>query len=294
MKKLIQLLVMFVFHFCYLSAQTAAVDKPEMFDPDSILVGGRALPKVLLVGSFHFEYYNLDAHKTGEEEQVDILSSQKQLEMQELMAYIYKFKPNKIAVESGPVTGYLMRRYEDYRNGLMPLKRDETEQIGFRVMEHFNLDTIYGVNDWPLVFDLYDGKDSLTFRPVLDSIYENWDFKNDDEMSKRYSEYYDYDDKLALKIPLLDFFKYMNSDKALARGYGAYLTGDFKLGDKRGADALAMHWYSRNLRIFRHLQQITTSPEDRILVLFGAGHIQILKQLFESSPEYELVKFGDL
>lgn len=294
MKKLIQMLVMFVFHFCYLSAQTAAVDKPKMFDPDSILVGGRPLPKVFLVGSFHFSYYNLDAHKTEEEEQVDILSAQKQLEMQELMAYIYKFKPNKIAVESGPITGYLMRRYEDYRNGLVPLKSDETEQIGFRVMEHFNLDTIYGVNDWPLVYDLYDSKDSLTFRPVLDSIYDNWDFKNDDEMSKRYSEYYDYDDKLALKISLLDFFKYMNSDKALARGYGAYLTGDFKLGDKRGADALAMHWYSRNLRIFRHLQQITTSPEDRILVLFGAGHIQILKQLFESSPEYELVKFGDL
>jgi len=86
----------------------------------------------------------------------------------------------------------------------------------------------------------------------------------------------------------------MNSEKVLNRGFGAYLIGDFKLGNTRGADALAMHWYSRNLRIFRHIQQITTSPDDRILVLYGSGHIQLLNQLFECSPEYNYIKFNEL
>jgi hypothetical protein len=128
----------------------------------------------------------------------------------------------------------------------------------------------------------------------MDSIYKDWDFRSDDPVSNLYKTWYGYKDQLALTMPLLDYFKYSNSDKVLNRGYGAYLAGDFKLGNTRGADALAMHWYSRNLRIFRNLQQITTSPEDRVLVLFGSGHIQILKQLFECSPEFRLIKFNDL
>jgi hypothetical protein len=54
-----------------------------------------------------------------------------------------------------------------------------------------------------------------------------------------------------------------------------------------------MYWYSRNLRIFRNIQNIST-PEDRVMVLFGAGHMSILKNLFECSPEYDLLKFNGL
>ena len=93
---------------------------------------------------------------------------------------------------------------------------------------------------------------------------------------------------------MLEYFKHMNSDKILSRGYGAYLIGDFKLENNRGADALSLYWYNRNLRIYRNIQRITDSQEDRILVVFGSGHIQILKQLVESSPEYQLVKFNEL
>ncbi len=162
------------------------------------------------------------------------------------------------------------------------------------MMDRFKLDTIYGVDDGTLLGDLYDGRDSLAFRPVLDTIYADWDFSSNDTLSKLYKRYYDYDDELSVQYNLLDYFKFLNSDKVLNRGYGAYLVGDFELGDVRGADALAMHWYSRNLRIYRHIQQITTSPDDRILVIFGSGHVQILKHLFECSPQYKLVKFNEL
>ena len=270
----------------------ATAQKPA--DPDSFLVGNRKLPVVFMVGSFHFEYYNLDAHVTDKKLQVDIKSPQKQAELKQLLDYIAKFKPTKIAVESGRNTGYLMKRYRDYKNGTYELKKDEREQIGFRLMERFRLDTIYGVDDWTLADALSESKDSNAVRPILDSIFRDWDFRSNDTISKLYSAWYGYNDQLAKKIPLLTHFRYLNSDKALMRGYGAYLNGDFTLGNTRGADALALHWYSRNLRIYRHIQQITTSPDDRILILFGAGHIQILKQLFESSPEYKLIKFNEL
>ncbi len=263
-------------------------------NPDDILVGKRKQPSVLFVGTFHFAYYNLDAHKIEKNKQIDILSEQKQRELDELLDYVSKFKPTKIAIEAGSNTGYLMHRYRDWKIGKRKLSKDEIEQIGFRLLDRFKLDTIYGVNDQPLLYDLYDGKDSNSFRPVLDTIYNDWDFQSDDAISKLYSEYYKNNDELSIKLSLLNYFKYLNSDKNLNRGFGGYLVGDFKLGNTRGADALAMHWYSRNLRIFRHIQQITSSPDDRILVLYGKGHVEILKHLVECSPEYKLVKFGDL
>lgn len=263
-------------------------------DPDSVLVGGRKQPAIFLVGTFHFAYYNFDAHKTSKENQVDILSDKKQKELNELLEYIYKFKPTKIAVESGPITGYLIKRYQAYKKGERKLGKDEIEQMGFRLLDKFNLDTIYGINDQGIFGDLYDCKDSLVIRPILDSISKGYDYMSDDPISKLYREFYKENDSLAGKVSLLEYFKYRNSDKVLDRGFGAYLNGDFKLGNKRGADMMALEWYSRNLRIYRHIQQITKSPEDRILVIMGWGHITVLKHLLECSPEFKLVKFNQL
>lgn len=261
-------------------------------DPDDILVSKEGQPSVLLVGSFHFAYYNLDAHVTKEEDQVNVLLPERQKEMEELVDHIARFKPTKIVVESGRNTGYLMHNFREYKSGIRPLKSDEMEQIGFRLMKRFDLDTIYGVNAGTIVGSLYDHADSLVLRPILDSIYTDWDFRSDDEISKRYSAWYNHTDSLELHQTLLQSFINMNSEKAYLRGYGAYLNGDFELGTYEGADALAMHWYSRNLRIYRNIQRVTTSPEDRILVIYGAGHMGILYHLFLSDPAYRLVPFS--
>lgn len=286
MKKYSLLIVLSLLFFNSFAQTTKEVDQ--------ILLCKGPKPTVFLVGSFHFAYYNFDAHKIDKKDQIDILSPEKQKEVKALMNYIYKFKPTKIAVESGPNTGYLMTRFRAWKRGERKLGKDEMEQIGFRLIDKFNLDTIYGVNDQPLILDLYDGKDSLCMRPPLDSIYEDWDFSSTDTLSKLYSAYYKAMDKLTLNMSLLDYFKYTNTNEVLNRGYGAYLIGDFKLGDTRGADALSMHWYNRNLRIYRKIQQISTSPNDRILVLFGRGHIEILNQLFQCSPEFNYIPFNNL
>ena len=46
--------------------------------------------------------------------------------------------------------------------------------------------------------------------------------------------------------------------------------------------------------MMKKIQMVETTPEDRIMVLVGAGHSSILRQQFESTPEYELVEFGEL
>ena len=113
-------------------------------------------------------------------------------------------------------------------------------------------------------------------------------------MMKDTGDWYDIDDKLTYEMPLLDYFKFQNSDKVIDRMHGHYVLDD-GYDDTNSMDGwFLMSWYSRNLRIFKNLQRIKTTEGDRILVIFGAGHISILKHQLEASPEYELVKFNDL
>ncbi len=265
----------------------------ELYNPDTVLVTENGAPKVLLVGCYHFAYYNLDAHKTDDDKQVDVLSDKRQKEMEELVKYIAEFKPTKIAIESGENTHKLMEQFREYEKGKRELGRDEREQIGFRLMKQFKLDTVYGVDDESFVTDVFNSGDS-SMMEFIGARFDEYDFQSEDYMDQQYAKLYALEDELKLKTSMLAYFKHMNSDKMLTLNYGSYLVGDFKLDKNRGTDALALYWYNRNLRIFSNIQKIANSESDRVVVIFGSGHVQILKQLFESSPEFELIKFNDL
>lgn len=266
------------------------VNGQKLKDPDFFLVPHKdSLPKIFLVGTFHFEYYNADAYKIDKSKQVDILSDQKQKELKQLLDYVSIFKPTKICVEA-PDKWKTMDKYRLYKAGKKELAKDEVQQITFRLMDKFNLDTIYSIDARTIADELPETKDSTIIKPYFDTIFANYNFKS----NKNYIKLFNYDTELSVTLPLLEYFKYLNSSKRLERDYGGYLVGDFKNGKYDGADALATYWYDRNLRIFRNIQRITTSPTDRILVLFGAGHIAVLDQLLKSSPEYNYIKFNDL
>lgn len=275
---------------CCIASPSAA--QHGRFDPDSILIGDRSLPQILLLGCFHFDYPGLDAHKTPKENEVDVLSPERQREMEQLMDVILRFRPNKLVMETEG--GTLMSAYRRHQREKVPLGRNEYYQIGFRVMDRMGLDTLYAADAVPLVYDLETSPDSNRYHPWLDSLYNGWDWGGPDIASQRYKELYEFQDRFAHDHTLLETFLLLNDDHMLDRTYGAYLNGGFLLDGYRGADILSIHWYNRNLRIFRNIQRLTTSPEDRILVVFGAGHMGILNQLFASTPEYKLVRLADL
>lgn len=284
-------------HFKYylllfgLLLSTLITNAQTIKDPDEFLIpkGIDSLPKIFLLGTFHFGYPNLDANKVDKSKQIDILSEQKQKELQKLLDYIALFKPTKICIEA-PVKWKAMEKYRKYKTGEKDLGRDEIQQIAFRLVDRFKLDTIYSVDASTIADDLTETKDSSVIKPYIDEIFKDYTFKANSD----YKKWVEYETELNTKIPLFDYFKYFNSPKRFLRDYGYYLLGDFKNGKYNGADALATYWYDRNLRIFRNIQQVTTSPNDRILVLFGAGHISVLDQLLKCTPEYDYIKFDDL
>ena len=184
-----------------------------------------------------------------------------------------------------------MHRKAEVGAGNEKPRRQEIDQLAFRLMNQFNLDTLYGTDARGMISDIAELEGG---QPYVKNIMEEYDWKSDSPMSKAFSKLYQYMDEVTLNHSLLDVFKFMNTNEAINYMHGAYTVGDFKLDDNKGADALAMLWYSRNLRIFKNIQEIGATSDDRVLVLYGAGHVPILKQLFECSPEYDVVEFGEL
>lgn len=281
MKHLLILLIFITLGSCDTKESKNTIKNPSEHFP-------KEKAKVLVVGSFHFDYPGFDYNKTSDEDKIDVLKDPKKSEVTELVAYIKKFKPNKIAIEaSAKWDGTAKLR--KYNTGEYRDQRDERFQLGVRIASELKLDTLYAVNAWGLS-DQMEKTDS-TF---IKNLFKDYDFKNDDPYTTYMTNWFNYESKLASKVHLLDLFKSMNTKESHDYGYGAYLVGDFKLDNYRGADVLAIWWYSRNLRIFRNIQEITESKNDRILVIIGNGHASILRQLLETSPEYDFIEFDSL
>ena len=265
--------------------------QPTVPNPDDILIGDRPQPHVMLLGTFHFDYPGLDAHVTDTAKQVDVMDAKRQRELDELLEVILRFKPTKICLEAQG--DRLWHEYQEHKAG-KALGRNEYYQLGFKIMDRAGLDTLYAVDAQPLVVDLRYGSDSARHIPWIDPLFEGWDWGGPDEISPRYDALYAAQDTYRASHTLLEGFLAMNDDHAVDRGLGAYLNGGFLLRVQDGADILSIHWYSRNLRIFRNIKRITTTPDDRILVIFGAGHMGILKHLFQCDPMYGVVTLQQL
>ena len=58
-------------------------------------------------------------------------------------------------------------------------------------------------------------------------------------------------------------------------------------GDWAGADLLA-DWYRRNARIFTNVMRIVDSPDERVLVIIGSGHLGLLREAVSNDPTLRL------
>jgi Family of unknown function (DUF5694) len=204
-----------IFLFC----TTHSVIAQNIKYADDFLVANKdSLPKVLLVGTFHFEYYNLDAHKVDKDKQIDILTDQKQKELKELLDYISIFKPTKICIEAFPEWN-AVKKYNEYKAGQKKSVKDERYQIAFKLMDRFKLDTAYSINAESIANDFQSTKDSTLFMPYLQNLYDGYSDKD----NPNYVKWRDYKTTLTTKISLLKYFKYLNSQNNLHRDFGAYL-----------------------------------------------------------------------
>jgi len=242
---------------------------------------------VLTLGTFHFNFPNLDVQQIDQSDQIDVLHSTYQKEIEEIVSDLSKFKPTIIVIERRPDQQFIVDSlYQEYLTGTYQLSRREDEQIGFRLAKAAAIKTLYCVDEWgnfnENVSTIMEGKDSIQTQQ-----FESFYYNNLDSMKKT---------KLKPTIRANGIRKelLLISDKqTIKESLGDYLVGIFKYEAKEndflGVDFETGRWFNRNLKILRNIQRIEVLSSDRIVVIFGSGHLNLLNYFFECSPEYELV-----
>jgi hypothetical protein len=250
--------------------------------------GGVKPVKVMLVGTLHFAYQNLDLHKTEKKNQRNILSQQSQTELQAVLDVLRAYKPTRICLESKDQQ-WLDSCYRVFDDNTLKTQPNERVQIGFRLAKELRLAKVYAVDAGELIND-WNNADSVLLEKILgsDSVANK---RHADSLGRIYAKYYTYTDSICANVPLLDAFMFINEPRNLQLNHGAYLSGYFNTLSHYGPDFLSTWWVNRNLRIFNKVLLTKPMAEDRVMLLFGFGHVPLLKQCFESSPEFTYVDF---
>jgi Family of unknown function (DUF5694) len=238
------------------------------------VVSGRA--EVLVVGSYHMANPGQDIFNVQAD---DVLTPKRQAEMAEVIAILKKFQPTRIAVERNPGDRRTSQDYADYLSGKHELTRNEIEQIGFRLAKELAHDTVYGVDtDGEFPYPRLVKYAKATSRAKeLDALMAEWG-----EKSKAMDGY-------LRSHTILETLLYLNSEQRVAEDVGFYYRQAHfgERWDWAGAD-LVSDWFRRNMRIYSNAIQVLESPRDRVLIVFGYGHLGWLRQNFASDPTVHL------
>ena len=237
----------------------------------------QASAQVLILGTHHFDNPGRDVVQVAVP---DVLLPEKQAEIAEVVDALISFQPTKIAIEMLPASAATLdNEFANYCSGSLALSRSERHQLGFRVAARLAHPRLYPIDD--------PGRD-LPFEALLDYAQQHTPGFVE-QFQQTVAEWEAEDKRLQQSKTVRQILRHYNTPQYIAHNHSIYLTCvSIGAGDTYiGADLLAA-WYHRNIRIFANLQHIV-EPSDNILVIFGAGHTAILRELVNSTNNMELI-----
>ncbi len=242
----------------------------------------RPRAEVLVLGVYHMNNPGRDVFNTQAD---DVLSPRRQAEIAQVVALLEGFRPTKIAVEAGFNDDRVSERYADYVAGERELTRNEMEQLGFRLARKLGHETLYPVD----VDGEFPYPRLVKYAQATGRVTEFDALEEESGASVRALSAY------LASHTVLETLLYMNSDERVAEDVGSY----FRLAefgepwDWAGAD-LVSDWFRRNMRIYSNIVQLVDSPNERILVIYGAGHLGWLQYAFGSNPSFRQRRLAEL
>jgi hypothetical protein len=237
-------------------------------------------PEILVLGVYHMSNPGRDIFNMKAD---DVLAPKRQREITQLIEVLKNFQPTKVAIESDPY-GPRVGQYADYLAGKRTLTSNEIEQLGFRLAKEMGHKTIYPVDvdgdfPWPRVVNYAKGSGRSK---EMDAIMSEIGI-----MVKAQDQY-------LASHTVLETLLYMNADAKVADDMGFYFREAHlgEPGDWPGAD-LVSDWFRRNMRIYSNVTRLVDSPNERILVIYGNGHLGWLRHIVASHPTLRLRKLAD-
>ena len=239
------------------------------------------ISKIAILGTFHF-----GATSDYTAVQMDsFFFDKRQKELDELVSKIKEFNPTKIMVEWEPGTkDSLDYKLNKYLNNEFSLRQNEIYQIGFRLAKETGI-----TESFPVDYQMDLGDDKLVeYLNEIDKFSEFISLISDvTKVATADTEY--------LKShSILGYFREMNSVERDNFNRNIYLDKLAKISTESGNPLLAYvsKWYMRNIYIMghmdRHIQQ-----NNRVLLLIGAGHKPILKDLYINRKNIEYIEIHE-
>jgi hypothetical protein len=241
-----------------------------------------ARPEILVLGTYHMANPGRDINHM---EADDVLTPKRQQEIAQLTEVLKRFHPTKIAIEAGVGNKRVAQQYADYLAGKYVLSRNEIDQIGYRLAKELGARTIYPVDEdgdypWQRVVN-YAKANGLAEK--FDAVNAGWA-----TLVKEQGDFLG-------SHTVLETLEFMNSDSMVARDVSLYFAVA-RFGEPfeyAGPDLLAA-WYQRNIRIYHNIVALIDSPAEKILVIYGTGHLGWLRQDIADDTSVRLRKLGDL
>ena len=235
-----------------------------------------ARAEVLVLGVYHManpgrDIFNMQAD--------DVLAPKRQVEIAQVITALKKFQPTKIAVEADVFDDRIPKRYADYLAGKYELTRNEIDQIGLRLAKELSHKTVYPV----------DADGDFPWQRVVNYAKASGRSKELDGLTGEVGAMVKAQDAYLASHTVLEMLRYMNADEKVAEDVGFYYRdASFgEPGDWAGAD-LVSDWFRRNMRICGNVLRLADSANERVLVIFGAGHLGWLQHDFASNPNLRL------
>ncbi|HWI20062.1 MAG TPA: DUF5694 domain-containing protein [Vicinamibacterales bacterium] len=247
----------------------------------SVRQAPRQRAEVLVLGVYHMNNPGLDVFNMQAD---DVSAPKRQAEIAVALETLRKFAPTKIAVERMAGDSRIGKDFEDYAKGLRPLTRNETEQLGFRLAKELGHKRVYPV----------DVPGEFPFGRVANFAKANGRAEEWNALMQDIGRMVKAQDAYLGSHTILETLLHMNSDEKVAEDMGLYFRqGQFgNANDPAGAD-LVSAWFHRNMRIYSNIVGLIESPAERILVIYGAGHLGWLRQSIAGSPNITLRKLAE-
>lgn len=242
--------------------------------------------RVMVVGAFHFDNPGLDLANAS----IDpVTTPQKQAELARVAEDLARFQPTAIAVEriATDTATLADQRFPEFTAATLTTNADERVQVGYRLAALTGVSRVYAIDEQP-------GEGERDYFP-FDRVAA-WAGANgrDGELNAlvqepaRFSAEMETNQRLHTLGWMLHDINRPEHPLNGSMSFYYRLMGYADGADQPGAE-LNAGWYERNAKIFAKLMTVAKSG-DRIVVVYGAGHLYWLRHFIANTPGYELIE----
>lgn len=243
------------------------------------------MTEILLLGSFHFLESSIDFYSSEIQNKLDLITRK-----------LLTFNPAVIAVEAAAkAQEYIDKSYEIFdlmdlqdRNKMQnetlgeiymfgqkyPITyNNESIQIGYRLGKMLAHSKVYAIDDDTILnMDVMYNKPPSSLKEAMNALHA--------DMNKHMND------------TIVDMYKYYNSEEWSKLNHSIYIQANMiSAGNNYAGAEMVTKWYERNLKIFSNIQRLADTYR-RIFIIYGAGHLKILRDLINADSNLKLIDAG--